>query len=218
MKLTNEQVQHDVGDDDVERAEVDEGAGVVATIRLPVAVLVWCAERRLYLQNQSGKHKLNTGNPESRAGPTWKEFLKDLVGHLFFPCHIIIIDHGNCQWQMGFSGSDMHAKLDTLLALGCRTAAGNLKVLNLEWAHRDNCWLTMQSCIILFQSSPVTMRNSTTMAFPAVEKFACLPERKRARNKRVMGEGGIRKKHYSLISNIHTTMKKQLLTLFRKVF
>lgn len=34
--------------------------------------------------------------------------------------------------------------------------------------------LTMQSCMILFQSSPVTIRNSTVMAFPAVEKFACL--------------------------------------------
>lgn len=70
MERTNEQVQHDVGDDDVERAEVNKGAGVVATVRLPVAVLVWCAERRLYLQNQSSKHTLNTGNPERRAGPT----------------------------------------------------------------------------------------------------------------------------------------------------
>lgn len=59
MERTNEQVQHDVGDDDVERAEVDKGAGVVATVRLPVAVLVWGAERSLYLRNQSSKHTLN---------------------------------------------------------------------------------------------------------------------------------------------------------------
>lgn len=56
MERTNEQVQHDVCDDDVERAKVDKGAGVVATVRLPVAMLVWCAERRLYLQDQSGKN------------------------------------------------------------------------------------------------------------------------------------------------------------------
>ena len=34
--------------------------------------------------------------------------------------------------------------------------------------------ITMQSCMILFQSSPVTMRNSKTMAFSAVWKLACL--------------------------------------------
>lgn len=34
--------------------------------------------------------------------------------------------------------------------------------------------LTMQSCMILFQSSPVTIRKRTVIAFPAVEKLACL--------------------------------------------
>ena len=34
--------------------------------------------------------------------------------------------------------------------------------------------LTIQSCMILFQSSPVTMRKRTVMALPAVEKLACL--------------------------------------------
>lgn len=33
---------------------------------------------------------------------------------------------------------------------------------------------TMQSCIILFQSSPVTILKSTVIALPADEKFACL--------------------------------------------
>lgn len=70
MEHTNEQVQHDVGNDDVERAEVNKGADVVATVCLPVAVLVWCAEWRLYLQNQSNRQKLNTGNQESRTRPT----------------------------------------------------------------------------------------------------------------------------------------------------
>ena len=34
--------------------------------------------------------------------------------------------------------------------------------------------LTMQSCMILFQSSPVTIRKRTVIALPAVEKLACL--------------------------------------------
>lgn len=38
----------------------------------------------------------------------------------------------------------------------------------------DKKMFTIQSCIILFQSSPVTIRNSTVMALPAEEKFACL--------------------------------------------
>lgn len=38
----------------------------------------------------------------------------------------------------------------------------------------DYVVLTIQSCIILFQSSPVTILNSTVMALPADEKFACL--------------------------------------------
>lgn len=49
MERTNEQVQHDVGDDDVERTEVNKGTGVVATVRLPVAEHVWRAKRWLYL-------------------------------------------------------------------------------------------------------------------------------------------------------------------------
>lgn len=38
----------------------------------------------------------------------------------------------------------------------------------------DIALLTMQSCMILFQSSPVTMRKRTAIALPAVEKLACL--------------------------------------------
>ena len=34
--------------------------------------------------------------------------------------------------------------------------------------------LTIQSCMILFQSSPVTIRKSRTTAFNAVWKLACL--------------------------------------------
>lgn len=69
MERTNKQVQHDVGDDDVEGAEVDKGAGIVATVCLPVAMLVWCAEWRLYLHNEYSIHTLNTENPENRKTP-----------------------------------------------------------------------------------------------------------------------------------------------------
>lgn len=42
------------------------------------------------------------------------------------------------------------------------------------WVNIQAAHLTMQSCMILFQSSPVTMRKRTVMALPAVEKLACL--------------------------------------------
>lgn len=74
MERTNEQVQHDVGDDDVERAEVNKGTGVVPTIRLPVAVLVWCAEWRLNLWKQSSKNTLNTEN--TRQDKPERNFLR----------------------------------------------------------------------------------------------------------------------------------------------
>lgn len=47
--LTHKQVEHDVSDDDIKGAEVDEGAGVIAAVRLPVTMFVWGAERRLHL-------------------------------------------------------------------------------------------------------------------------------------------------------------------------
>lgn len=47
-----------------------------------------------------------------------------------------------------------------------------------HWDELHCCWhaayLTMQSCMILFQSSPVTIRKRTVIALPAVEKLACL--------------------------------------------
>lgn len=43
----------------------------------------------------------------------------------------------------------------------------------------DEEMFTIQSCIILFQSSPVTIRNSTVIALPAEEKFACLIQGKK---------------------------------------
>lgn len=46
----------------------------------------------------------------------------------------------------------------------------------------DEEMFTIQSCIILFQSSPVTIRNSTVIALPAEEKFACLIEEKIKQN------------------------------------
>lgn len=42
------------------------------------------------------------------------------------------------------------------------------------WVDKQAAHLTMQSCMILFQSSPVTIRKRTVMALPAVEKLACL--------------------------------------------
>lgn len=56
VERTHEQVEHDVGDDDVEGAEVNEGASIVAAVRLPVAMLVRRAERRLHLGTQSSTH------------------------------------------------------------------------------------------------------------------------------------------------------------------
>lgn len=50
--LTYEQVEHDVSDDDIEGAEVNEGSSVVATVCLPVAMFVWGAERWLHLSQQ----------------------------------------------------------------------------------------------------------------------------------------------------------------------
>lgn len=50
--LTNKQVEHDVGYDDIERAEVYQSAGVVATVRLPVSKFIWRAERRLHLRTE----------------------------------------------------------------------------------------------------------------------------------------------------------------------
>lgn len=47
---TYEQVEHDVGDDDVEGAEVDQRSSVVPTVRLPVPVFVRGTERSLNLQ------------------------------------------------------------------------------------------------------------------------------------------------------------------------
>lgn len=47
--LTYEQVEHDVGYDDVKWAEVDECSSIVATVRFPVSMFVWSAERSLHL-------------------------------------------------------------------------------------------------------------------------------------------------------------------------
>lgn len=69
MERTNEQIQHDVGDDDVEGAEVDKGTGVVATVCLPVAMLVWRAEWRLYLHNESSTHTQQSTHSNRKA--TW---------------------------------------------------------------------------------------------------------------------------------------------------
>lgn len=49
---TYEQVEHDVGYDDVKGAEVDERSSVVPTVGFPVSMLVWGAERSLNLQKE----------------------------------------------------------------------------------------------------------------------------------------------------------------------
>lgn len=48
--------------------------------------------------------------------------------------------------------------------------------------------LTMQSCMILFQSSPVTIRKRTVIALPAVEKLACLRLGKTDRFRKLHGD------------------------------
>lgn len=52
FELTDKQVENNVGDDDVEGAEVDERSPIVATVRLPV-VAAASAERRRHLANQN---------------------------------------------------------------------------------------------------------------------------------------------------------------------
>lgn len=54
--LTNKKVEHDVGYDDVEGAEVDEGAGIVAAVSLPIAVLIRSAEWSLHLREKTRTH------------------------------------------------------------------------------------------------------------------------------------------------------------------
>lgn len=90
MERTDEQVQHDVGDDDVERAKVDKRAGIVATVRLPVAVLVWCAERSLYLQNQSSKTHTQHGEPRKQSRTSLKGISRSWSATY---CHVININH-----------------------------------------------------------------------------------------------------------------------------
>ena len=46
---THKQVEHNIRYDDIEGAEVDESASVVAAVRLPVSMHVWGAERGLHL-------------------------------------------------------------------------------------------------------------------------------------------------------------------------
>ena len=121
---THEQVEHNVRYDDIEGTEVDEGAGVVAAVRLPVSMHVRGAERGLHLGVGGG----------GGGGQ---------------------ITHVNTR--------KVNRRLRKL-----RSIPGRVKV---DKTQRD---VTMQSCMILFQSSPVTMRNSTVMALPAVEKLACL--------------------------------------------
>lgn len=58
--LTHEQVEHDVSDDDIKGAEVDEGAGVIAAVRLPITMFVWGAERRLHLGSHGDKQTNTT--------------------------------------------------------------------------------------------------------------------------------------------------------------
>lgn len=53
--LTYEQVEHDVSDDDIEGAKVNEGASIVAAVRFPVAMFVRSAEWRLHLGNEANK-------------------------------------------------------------------------------------------------------------------------------------------------------------------
>ncbi len=53
--LTYEQVEHDVSDDDIEGAKVNEGASIVAAVRFPVAMFVRSAEWRLHLGNEADK-------------------------------------------------------------------------------------------------------------------------------------------------------------------
>lgn len=48
--LTYKQVEHDVGYDDIERAEIDECSSIVATVSFPVAMFVWGAEWCLHLK------------------------------------------------------------------------------------------------------------------------------------------------------------------------
>ena len=114
---THKQVEHNIRYDDIEGAEVDEGAGVVAAVRLPVSMHVWSAEGGLHL---------------------------------------------------GLGETD-----DPQITLKVNM---QLRKLNSQLSHitPGSRNFTMQSCMILFQSSPVTIRNSTVMALPAVEKLACL--------------------------------------------
>lgn len=53
--LTYEQVEHDVSNDDIERAKVNEGASIVSTVCLPVAMFVRSAEWWLHLGNKADK-------------------------------------------------------------------------------------------------------------------------------------------------------------------
>lgn len=53
--LTYEQVEHDVSNDDIEGAKVNEGASIVSAVRLPVAMFVRGAEWRLHLGDKADK-------------------------------------------------------------------------------------------------------------------------------------------------------------------
>lgn len=48
--LTYKQVEHDVGYNDIKRAEVDKCSCVVATVSLPVTMFIWGTEWGLHLE------------------------------------------------------------------------------------------------------------------------------------------------------------------------
>lgn len=53
--LTYEKVEHNVGYNDIERAEVDKRSSVVATVGLPVAMFIRGAEWGLHLRTEKSK-------------------------------------------------------------------------------------------------------------------------------------------------------------------
>lgn len=60
--LTYKQIQHDVGDDDIEGAEVHQCPRVIATVCGPVCKFIWSAKWRLNLRGHRGESESMGGH------------------------------------------------------------------------------------------------------------------------------------------------------------